>query len=488
MTRRTLLIISLNLSFSAFAQERVDQCFTCHQAIEDRPSQLFMRDIHRTKGITCAGCHGGNSEAEEMEDGMNLKAGFIGVPKGDAISAACEKCHSDAERMKTYRSDLPVTQGTMLKESVHGRLSFTGNERLLQCTTCHNTHGIVTVRNRTSPVHPLNVAATCAICHSSATFMRNYNPSLPIDQMAKYRTSVHGTLNARGDGNAAECASCHGSHDIRSAVDVKSRVYATNLPQTCANCHSDSVRMKPYKIPVDQYEKFAKGVHGIALLERKDFGAPACNDCHGNHGAVPPGVQSISQVCGTCHALNAELFSRSPHKKAFDSLKLPECETCHSNHEIVAATDDLLGATPPAVCAQCHTPQENTVGYNAARTMRAAVDSLVSLEDRARTLIDEAEQKGMEVSEAKFKLREVRQARLESRTTIHAFDEKRLLEVVGGGMNTAQSIAVEAQDAVDEYYFRRIGLGVSTLIITVLAVSLFLYVRRIEQNRSGKAK
>ncbi|HEX9615155.1 MAG TPA: cytochrome c3 family protein [Bacteroidota bacterium] len=485
MIRRTLILLSLVLPAALTAQERTDQCFTCHQALEDQPSQLYARDIHYAMGISCAGCHGGNPGAEEMEVAMDAQSGFIGVPKGDAISKTCERCHGDAGRMKAHGSKLPVTQAALLNESVHGRLSFTGKERLAQCTTCHNTHGIVSKRNRTSPVHPLNVAATCARCHSSATFMRNYNPSLPVDQMVKYRTSLHGTLNARGDANAAECASCHGSHDIRSAQDVKSKVYATNLPQTCASCHSDSVRMKPYKIPVDQYESFAKGVHGIALLEKKDFGAPACNDCHGNHGAVPPGVQSVSQVCGTCHALNAELFSRSPHKKAFDSLKLPECETCHGNHEIIAATDNLLGAQPPAVCAQCHTPEKSTAGYHAAKAMRAAVDSLVLTEEQAKILIDEAEQKGMEISEAKFKLREVRQSRLESRTTIHAFDEKRLQEVVRGGLVTAMTISQNAREAVDEYYFRRIGLGVSTLIITILAVSLFLFIRKIEKNRPG---
>lgn len=482
MIRRTLLLSLFLLPSVLSAQDRVDQCLTCHQSLEDGPSRLFMKDIHRAKGISCAGCHGGDSTNDDMEAAMNPKAGFIGVPKGDAISAACEKCHSDAERMKSYHSTLPVTQGVLLKESVHGRQSFTGKERLVQCTTCHNSHGVLSVKNRNSPVHPLNVTATCSSCHSDARFMRNYNPSLPIDQFAKYRTSVHGERNARGDANVAECASCHGSHDVRSAHDVKSSVYPTNLPRTCATCHSDSVRMKPYGIPVDQFESYASSVHGIALLQKNDVGAPACNDCHDNHGAVPPGLQSVSQVCGTCHALNAELFSKSPHKKAFDARNLPECETCHGNHRIVAATDELLGTEPQAVCARCHSTQENVAGYEAANIMRAAIDSLVLVETHARTLIDEAEQKGMEVSESKFKLRSVRQARLESRTTIHAFDTQRLLEVANNGKVTAETIAEDAEGAIDEYYFRRIGLGISTLIITILAISLFLYIRRIEKK------
>ena len=476
----TLLVL---LSLTAASQQKADQCLTCHQAIEDKPSQAFAADVHHAKGISCAGCHGGNDQSEDMEMGMDPKAGFKGVPKGNDISAACENCHSNTDRMRSFGSKLPTTQGANLSESIHGRLAINGKERLAQCTTCHGAHGILRVKDPKSPVYPLNVTQTCAKCHSNATFMRNYNPSLPIDQLDKYRTSVHGILHAKGDANVAECVSCHGSHDIRAANDVKSSVYATNLPATCASCHSDSVHMKPYKIPVDQFAKFSRSVHGKALLEKHDLGAPACNDCHGNHGATPPGVQSISQVCGTCHALNADLFSNSPHKKAFDARKLPECETCHGNHEILVATEQMLGVSQDAVCSRCHTATENPKGYAAAMAMRSMVDSLDHAETTARSLVDDAEQKGMEISEEKFKLRDVRQARLESRTTVHAFNEQKLRTVVDKGINSAETISAQAQDAVNEYFFRRWGLGISTIIITILAISLYAFIRRVERNQ-----
>ena len=240
--------------------------------------------------------------------------------------------------------------------------------------------------------------------------------------------------------------------------------------------------MKGYKIPTDQFEKFSKSVHGKALLEKRDLGAPACNDCHGNHGATPPGIESISKVCGSCHALNADLFSSSPHKKAFDDRKLPECETCHGNHEIIAASEKLLGGSKDAVCSRCHTDTQYPKGFDAASTMRRQVDSLESAERTATELVDEAEQKGMEIGEAKFKLREVRQARLESRTMVHAFSQEKFQPVVEKGMSTASIVEKDARDAIDEYYFRRLGLGLATLIITVLVVSLFLFIRRIEQK------
>lgn len=457
-----------------------DQCLTCHDALDDEPAVLFKGDMHFQKGLSCANCHGGNPTAHEIAQAKSQSAGFLGVPRGDTISQTCAKCHASPEAMKRYNSALPTDQLALLQGSVHGKLSTTGTERIVQCTTCHRAHGIVSVKNPASPVYSLNMVKTCTKCHSNAAYMQTYNPALPVDQLDKYRTSVHGRLNAKGDPKPAACASCHGGHDIRPAADVKSRVYAANLPATCGSCHSNAEYMKGYGIPTDQVEKFTTSVHGVALLQKHDLAAPACNDCHGNHGAVPPGVESISKVCGTCHALNADLFSSSPHKKAFDQRHLPECETCHGNHGIVAATEELLGVTPPAVCSKCHHERESAKGYGIAKRMRQLIDKLGAGEQRALALVDQAEQKGMEIGEAKFKLRDARQARLESRTAIHAFNETKFREVVDKGLKVTSLVANQAQHAVDEYYFRRWGLGASTLIIAVVAASLYLLIRRIE--------
>ena len=473
------MMVTLAPKESMFAK---DSCFECHQTAGDIPSELFKHDVHYQKGVSCAGCHGGNTNAEDMELAMDKKAGFLGVPKGNDISKACATCHSSSEKMKSFGSSLPTNQSEALQTSVHAKLSLKGKEHIVQCVTCHNAHGIVPVKNPSSLMYPLNVVKTCTRCHADIALMRSYNPSLPVDQLEKYRTSVHGLRNAKGDAKTAACANCHGSHDIRSAKDVKSKVYASNLPGTCATCHSNADYMKSYKIPTDQYEKYTKSVHGVALLQKHDQGAPACNSCHGNHGAMPPGVESISKVCGTCHALNADLFAKSPHKKAFDERKLPECETCHGNHEIIPATDKLLGISSDAVCSRCHNDHENVMGYKSAGHMRQMLDSLETVERYAINLVENAEQKGMEISEAKFKLREVRQARLQARTVIHAFNEESFQATINQGRTISLAIIQEAKSAVDEYYFRRIGLLIATFIITLVALLLYLYVRRMEKR------
>ena len=154
----------------------------------------------------------------------------------------------------------------------------------------------------------LAIAEFCGRCHADAAYMKTYNPKLRVDQLTEYRTSVHGKLNAKGDKTAATCIDCHGAHGIRPVSSPEAPVYASNVPATCARCHADAARMAPYGIRTDQYELYRASVHGAALLERGDTAAPACNDCHGNHGAVPPGVQSVANICGKCHGREASLF------------------------------------------------------------------------------------------------------------------------------------------------------------------------------------
>ena len=486
MKKPTLSLIGFVLLavFSVGFTRAEDKCLTCHETVGGKAVDLFKKDVHHAKGISCAGCHGGNAQSDDMDKAMDKKAGFIGVPKGDEISKACAKCHADPEQMRKLGSALPVNQFANLQASVHGKLATNGKEHIAQCVTCHNAHGVVSVKNPASPVYPLNIVKTCTSCHANAAFMRTYNPSLPVDQLDKYRTSVHGARNAKGDPKVAQCASCHGSHDILSAKDTKSSVYPVNIPSTCAHCHSDAAKMKEYKIPTDQFDKFSKSVHGVALLQKHDIGAPACNSCHGNHAATPPGITSVSKVCGTCHALNADLFSASPHKKAFDDRKLPECETCHGNHEIIIATNKLLGVTSEAVCSRCHNQSQNVKGFAAASAMRGLIDSLDAAEQKAIALVDDAEQKGMEISEAKYKLREAHQARLQSRTMVHAFNEPRFREVATKGLVVSAAVNQEATEALDEYVFRRVGLGLATLVITILAIALYIYIRRLERRQA----
>jgi hypothetical protein len=184
----------------------------------------------------------------------------------------------------------------------------------------------------------------CGRCHSNAAFMKRYNPQLRVDQLAEYRTSVHGILNAKGDPVPATCIDCHSVHGIRPVSSPDAPVYAMNVPKTCAKCHADAKKMAPYKIPTNQYENYMQSVHATALLVEGDVSAPACNDCHGNHGATPPEVKSVANVCGQCHGREALLFNASSHLAIFEARKAPDCVVCHGNHKIGHPTPSLFDA------------------------------------------------------------------------------------------------------------------------------------------------
>jgi len=200
------------------------------------------------------------------------------------------------------------------------------------------------------PPERTQIPVFCGRCHSDASYMKRYNPQARVDQLAEYRTSIHGMLNAKGDPVPATCVDCHGVHGIRPVSSPESPAYAANVPKTCARCHADSTRMAPYKIPTNQYDNYRRSVHATALLEQGDMAAPACNDCHGNHGAAPPEVKSVAHVCGHCHGREAVLFGASTHKGIFEEKKSPDCIVCHGNHRVGHPTPELFnGRSKPTI-------------------------------------------------------------------------------------------------------------------------------------------
>ena len=190
-------------------------------------------------------------------------------------------------------------------------------ERGFTCVDCHGGDATATDKARAQGRRARAIAAgrraaaiiaTCARCHSDAAFMRRFAPRQRVDQAAEYATSVHGKRLAQGDTNVATCVSCHGAHGIRQVSDAKSPVFPTNVAATCATCHADASHMAGYTaadgspLPTNQRADYQKSVHYAALTKGNDLSAPTCNDCHGNHGAAPPGVGAVANVCGTCHA------------------------------------------------------------------------------------------------------------------------------------------------------------------------------------------
>lgn len=365
--------------------------------------------------------------------------------------------------------------------------------RGLMCNDCHGGDpNAVTKEAAKDPAKgylgkpkTLDIPAYCGKCHSDANLMKRFNPSLRVDQEREYYTSVHGRLlKEKGETRVATCISCHSVHGIRAPSDPLSSVYPANVAETCAKCHGSADYMRPFGIASDQYDKYKTSVHAKTLYEKQDLSAPTCNDCHGNHGASPPGIASVANVCGQCHARQAELFQTSPHKKAFDDKQLGECITCHGNHAIPKPGDAMIGTQQGSLCINCHTNGDK--GFVAAGAMRARIDELIAGINRSTDILNLAERKGMEVSKPKFELKGATDALTHARVLIHSSSTAEVDKVAGPGMDVANKGYQAGVGALAELSFRRKGLAVSLVFILFLALLVYLKIRQIE-NRQQQA-
>jgi hypothetical protein len=329
----------------------------------------------------------------------------------------------------------------------------------------------------------LQIAQVCGRCHADARFMKRFNPSLRIDQVAEYATSVHGRrLKELGDPKVATCASCHPAHAIRPPSDPKSSVHPLRVVETCGQCHADPKYMESYRIRTDQVQRYRTSVHWKTMTEKGDLSAPTCNDCHGNHGAAPPGVSWVGNVCGQCHTVMAELFAKSIHAKVFAQMGAPGCATCHENHGIQAASDELLGLGPGSACVACHAAGDK--GGKAAVDARGLIDSLRGETDRARAILLRAEHAGMEVSQAQFDLNGTRDALVKAQAAVHAFTVEAVRKEAEPGLAVSAKAYARGVRALDELQFRRKGLAVSVLIILAVIGGLVVKIRQLERRPS----
>jgi predicted CXXCH cytochrome family protein len=322
------------------------------------------------------------------------------------------------------------------------------------------------------------VATLCGGCHGDIEGMRTLNPRLPTDQLAQYRTSHHGKLAQKGDARVATCVSCHGHHGIKHVKDPASTASKERIVETCTGCHN-ATYMQGRDVPTDQLEKYKASVHGHKRLVERDAGAPACNDCHGNHGAAPPGAGAVVNVCGTCHAVFAERFATSPHKDVFER----GCIECHDNHRILAPSDAMLGDGPEALCATCHA---DDAGAKAASSMHGQLTALQAAIERAATQLGQVRNAGLEVGEDELRLREARNHLVLTRTEVHTFHEAPVAKVAGEGLALAARVEGAAQQGFRELAFRRRGLALSMIAILFVVVALVLKIRALERpRRSG---
>lgn len=254
-------------------------CVTCHE--NDVTKIRAGRDsaqIKLAQERVCLSCHLDNPDVRAH---MAPSAGFIAayeksvhgsaLVKGNAAVANCVNCHGSHEMRKgsdpaskVSKAHIPATCGTCHSNiskdygaSVHGQASSRGVADAPVCTDCHGEHNILSHLDPRSPVAPLNVSGqVCSPCHSSLALSQKYG--ITSDRYKTFSDSYHGLAIRAGSVEVANCASCHGTHLIKSSADSTSMVHKANLATTCGKCHAGA------------NERFGVGAVHVTVARQED--------------------------------------------------------------------------------------------------------------------------------------------------------------------------------------------------------------------------
>jgi cytochrome b subunit of formate dehydrogenase len=194
-----------------------------HRGIPDRvlPGIIYKESVHGRavkRGIeeaaTCSDCH----SPHNLKSPLDPKS----LISRQNVSSTCGKCHPNA--FEKYEG------------SIHGVATKRGVGRSPVCTDCHGIHSIKAKVDPDSSIAEQKIAmTTCPQCHGAEWITREYGVS--TIKVKSYLDSYHGLARKGGDVVAANCASCHGVHDIRPSSDPKSTIHKSNLVKTCGSCH-----------------------------------------------------------------------------------------------------------------------------------------------------------------------------------------------------------------------------------------------------------
>lgn len=235
----------------------VKVCLNCHmdkelEAEHDLPDvkviKAYTQSVHGVgllkAGLSvsaqCEDCHGSH-DIKPPDDPGSLRH-KVNIP------AVCARCHSQI--FQEY------------KGSIHGEALYKGNPDVPVCTDCHGEHTILVPTSPESKVSAFNIPTTCGKCHQEAAIAEKYG--IAAKRYVTYLNSYHGVANKYGKTVVANCASCHGIHDIRPSADPASSVNPASLVNTCGKCHPGAgVNILKGKIHIEATKESARGVYYV---------------------------------------------------------------------------------------------------------------------------------------------------------------------------------------------------------------------------------
>lgn len=278
----------------------VMQCESCHGAGKNLPNlgpERFHKEPHNEyemglhskavnngkKAATCLDCHSINNDMSTIMSSENPKS----TTNRANIAQTCGKCHSNPGVMAN--GNVTTRPYLAYQESIHGKAISRGNLKAAVCTDCHKSHDILPGSDAQSPISKFNVALTCGKCHGeiykdfsesvhgAALIRGNFQSpncadchgvhgikshqdsranlglvgcsqchdgvrlsqdyGIPTGRVSSFEDSYHGRAKKLGSDVVADCASCHGVHNILPSSNPKSLINPANLLTTCGQCH-----------------------------------------------------------------------------------------------------------------------------------------------------------------------------------------------------------------------------------------------------------
>ena len=233
-------------------------CEDCHGGVHEiLPSSDARSPVaHGNIPNTCGRCHGQKflmeSKGRSNQPFLSYQMSVHGkaTASGNGKAAVCTDCHGAHQILSATDSRSPISKfntpntcgkchadvSSVYTQSVHGKALAGGNQMSAACTDCHGIHSIQSHKDPNSPVAAGNLAHdTCARCHDGVRLSQEFG--LPSNSVKSYMDTYHGLANQAGSVVAANCASCHGVHNILPSSDPHSTIHKDNLEATCGKCH-----------------------------------------------------------------------------------------------------------------------------------------------------------------------------------------------------------------------------------------------------------
>jgi DmsE family decaheme c-type cytochrome len=258
-----------------------DTCLTCHEGVgrtlQNDPHGRAQNERTPAAGRGCESCHGPGKAHTEDPSVPNSIRRFTRIAPRDA-SEACLTCHTRGDHV-------------MWKGSVH-------DARNLSCVSCHSIHSPESERGQ---LRTAGITETCATCHRPQAARLQRTGHMPLREGKMECTTCHnphGTITVRmlrgGNWINEACTSCHaekrgpflwehaaGRESCVSCHDPhgsnNDRMLVAKQPMLCQRCHIGT------RHPSTVYDATALAQRSNRLIGR------SCVNCHTQvHGSNSP--------------------------------------------------------------------------------------------------------------------------------------------------------------------------------------------------------